>query len=152
MLLMASGTVIHLIVLPYADLTLLAANSALAIIANLLLSIWLFDEKIIWKYDLPGVILIIAGTLCIVLLANKKQEKYEGQAMMDLISHEKTIIFFIVVGLLVILTHFIIYAFKKALRTFETDADLHDHKTLQENADAGSKDLIFTEEKAVDGP
>ena len=42
MILMIFGTVIHLIALPYADMTLLAANSAIAIIANLLLSIWLF--------------------------------------------------------------------------------------------------------------
>lgn len=34
------------------------------------------------------------------------------------------VIFFIVVGLLVILTHFVLYAFKSSLRTFETDADL----------------------------
>lgn len=71
MILMATGTIIHLIALPYADLTLLAANSAFAIIANLLLSVWLFNEKIIWKYDAPGVLLIIAGSLCIVALANK---------------------------------------------------------------------------------
>lgn len=71
MILMAAGTIIHLIALPYADLTLLAANSAFAIIANLLLSVWLFNEKIIWKYDVPGVLLIIAGSLCIVALANK---------------------------------------------------------------------------------
>lgn len=71
MILMAAGTIIHLIALPYADLTLLAANSAFAIIANLLLSVWLFNEKIIWKYDVPGVLLIITGSLCIVALANK---------------------------------------------------------------------------------
>ena len=72
-LLMAIGTVIHLICLPYCDMTLLSANSTLAIIVNLMLSVWLFNEVFICKYDVPAMLLIIGGSAFIVLLANKKQ-------------------------------------------------------------------------------
>ena len=68
---MVSGVTVHLIALPYADLALLSANSSLAIMINLILSIWLFKEKFIPKYDLTATILIISGAFSIVLLANK---------------------------------------------------------------------------------
>ena len=74
-------------------------------------------------------VLIVSGTVCIILLANKQQEEYKGSDMLDLIGETKAIIFFIVVGLLNIITHFVVYFFQKSLRTFELDADLQDHKT-----------------------
>lgn len=145
MMLMMCGTVLHLILLPYADMTLLSANSSIAILANLFLSMWLFNEKFIMRYDLPALILIIGGTLCIILLANKQQEKYEGQALIDLIGETKAIIFFIIVGLFIIITHCVVYLFRKSLRNFETDADEYDQKARQENCD--NKLLVFPDQK-----
>lgn len=141
-LLLAVGTLIHLVVLPYADLTLLAANGAVAILANLLLSIWLFNERFIWKYDLTAMLLLIGGTLAIVFVANKKQATYEGQELLDLIGDTKAVVFFIVVALMILLTHCGVYAFKRALRAFESDADLHDHKTRQEQGE-DAPGLVF---------
>ena len=75
---MLSGIIIHIIALPYADMTLLAANASLAIIANLILSIYLFDEKWVWKFDCTAMALIIGGCCSIVLLSNKEQIEYDG--------------------------------------------------------------------------
>jgi len=69
---MTIGVSVHLIVLPYADLALLSANCSLAILINLVLSICLFNEKFIPKYDLTATIFIICGAFFIVLLANKE--------------------------------------------------------------------------------
>ena len=59
-------------------MTLLAANSSLAIIGNLILSIYLFDEKWVWKFDAPALTLIIGGCCSIVALSNKAEIKYDG--------------------------------------------------------------------------
>ena len=75
---MLTGITIHIFALPYADMTLLAANSSLAIIGNLILSMWLFDEKWVWKFDAPALALIIAGCCLIVSLSNKEEVKYDG--------------------------------------------------------------------------
>lgn len=69
---MITGVIIHVVALPYADMTLLAANSALAILGNFALSIWLFEEKMVLKYDIPALVCIIGGSLSIVSLSNKK--------------------------------------------------------------------------------
>ena len=72
-IMMMIGVAVHIIAVPYADLTLLAANSPLAIFANLFLSIWLFGEKWVWKYDFTALIFILTGCTVIVLLSNKSQ-------------------------------------------------------------------------------
>ena len=76
---MVCGVTIHIIALPYADMTLLAANASLAIIGNLILSIYLFEEKWVWKFDCTAMALIIGGCCSIVLLSNKEQIDYNGQ-------------------------------------------------------------------------
>ena len=83
MVMLGMGNIIHIIVLPYADITLLAANSPLAILMNLFLSIWLFGERWIWKYDMPAIVMIVSGTLIIVFLCNTKQQKYDGEKLLE---------------------------------------------------------------------
>jgi len=72
-LIMVSGVFVHLITLPYGDMTLFAANCSVAIIVNLVLAIWLFNEKFIWKIDLIAMMFIITGAFCIVALSNKEK-------------------------------------------------------------------------------
>ena len=67
----AIGLSIHILVLPYADISLLAANAPLAIIVNIFLSIHLFDEKFVFKYDCPAIFLICLGCFLAVFLAHK---------------------------------------------------------------------------------
>ena len=126
-IIMLSGITIHICALPYADMTLLAANSSLAIIGNLILSIYLFDEKWVTKYDLPALALIIGGCCSIVALSNKEEIKYNGQAMLDILLAFKAICFYAFVACFMIICHISMKIFEKALRTFETDADLFDH-------------------------
>ena len=59
-----------------------------------------------------------------------------------MIGDTKAVVFFILVALMILLTHCGVYAFKRALRTFESDADLHDHKTRQEQGEDASG-LVF---------
>ena len=70
-LMMAGGTIIHIIVLPYCDMTLLSANCTIAILINLILSIVVLKESFTLKYDLPAMALIISGTLGVILTSNK---------------------------------------------------------------------------------
>ena len=66
------GNFIHVLALPYADLILLSATSTLAILANLILSICIFEERFMWRYDLTAIVMIISGTMMIVFMANTK--------------------------------------------------------------------------------
>ena len=110
------GVVIHLVVIPYADLTLLAANASLAIIINMAFSMVLFDEKFVWRYDLPAMICIIGGSLSIVFLSNKKQENKSGQDYLDLLKGKIAITYYTVVGIGLTVTYFILRAYYSSLR------------------------------------
>ena len=61
-------------VLPFADLVLLASNSATAIIASSLLAICILGEKFVWKYDLTAIFLIIIGNTLTIVLSNKVRD------------------------------------------------------------------------------
>ena len=65
------SAMIHLSVLPYLDITLTSANSTLGIIIAMVLSLIILKERFIVKYDLPGLLFIIAGCTTIVINANK---------------------------------------------------------------------------------
>ena len=58
-------------VLPFADLVLLASNSATAIIGSSLLSICLLGERFLWKYDLTAMFFIILGCTLSIVQSNK---------------------------------------------------------------------------------
>ena len=75
---MCIGVLLHLAAIPYADLTLLSANSSMAIVLNIFLSITLFDEKFLCRYDLPAILLIISGSITIVLVSNKTKSEISG--------------------------------------------------------------------------
>ena len=142
---MVSGVSIHICALPYADMTLLAANSSLAIMGNLALSIWLFGEKWVWKYDAPALALIIAGCCSIVALSNKGEIEYNGSAMLDILLAWKAITFYCFVACFMVVCHITMKLFEKSLRTFETDADLADHKVRTEvNENPDPAQLVFT--------
>lgn len=146
---MVTGVIIHICALPYADMTLLAANCSLAIIANLFLSIYLFNEKWITKYDLPALVFIIGGCSSIVALANKEEIKYDGQAMLDILLAYKALGFYAFVVTFMILSHVMMKRFEKALRTFETDADLFDYNVRQEVNDNPDPALLVFPNKTM---
>ena len=140
---MVCGVTIHIIALPYADMTLLAANASLAIIGNLILSIYLFEEKWVWKFDCTAMALIIGGCCSIVLLSNKEQIDYNGQQLLDKLTAWPAIAFYLFVSVFMGVTCYVMYAFESALRTFESDAELHDHRLRVESGDQAESRLMM---------
>ena len=67
-----AGSLVHVIVMPYCPLVLLATNGATAIIMSALLAVWFLNERIEIGYDLPAFILISAGTITMIM-ASKEQ-------------------------------------------------------------------------------
>ena len=51
-----------LVALPFADITLLNANAATAVITGAFMSIVFLGERFQWKYDLIASILILVGS------------------------------------------------------------------------------------------
>ena len=68
---MATGAIVHICVLPFLDLTLIAGGACLGILAAMILAILVLGEPFNWRYDLPGLAFISAGCITIVLRANK---------------------------------------------------------------------------------
>lgn len=63
------GSIIHVVMLPFCPLVLLATNSATAIVMSSCLAVYFLDEKISWLYDSTAFILICGGTTAMVLLS-----------------------------------------------------------------------------------
>ena len=90
---MILGTLIHVMVLPFLDLTLIAVNAVVGIIFSVLLSICILGEQIVPKYDISGLIFISLGCSGIVIFANKAEQQFTGQQTIDLLTSAKTLIF-----------------------------------------------------------
>ena len=78
--------VLHLFILPFADLALLSTLAAIACVPNLILSVLILKEKFIPKYDIVAVALIMTGGLIIVLMANYEPIPYSAEKVKDLLS------------------------------------------------------------------
>lgn len=64
---------LHMGILPYIDLTLMACNASTAIVANMILSTKYLDEVFSWKYDFTALVLIVIGSSMIVLSAHTEK-------------------------------------------------------------------------------
>ena len=73
------GTLIHIAILPFLDLTLSACNATLGIIFAMILARTFLGERFIWQYDLVAIVFIAAGCITIVLNANKNEVIYTEQ-------------------------------------------------------------------------
>ena len=65
------GSIIHIFMLPFCPVVLLATNSATAIVISAMLAVYYLDERIVWRYDLLAFCLIAAGTIIICLLSRE---------------------------------------------------------------------------------
>lgn len=88
------GLLSHLCALPSADLVLLSANTATAILVNGLLAIYFLGEKFIFRYDLVAWFLIIAGNVLILLRSSKVERSYSPEEIVQILSSTKVIVFF----------------------------------------------------------
>ena len=68
------AAVLHVVALTYADLTLLAANAATCIIANVVISKNYLGEHFDHRFDTPGLFLIGVGCTMIIVLSNKEKQ------------------------------------------------------------------------------
>ena len=76
---MMISVIVHLCVLPFLDLTLVAGSACLGIIVAMILAILVLGERFNWKYDLPGLTFILVGCSTIVLNANKIGQTFSGE-------------------------------------------------------------------------
>ena len=76
LIMLGIGNVVHILVLPHCDISLIAANCALAVVVNVFLSILLLGETFRPKFDLSAILLMLVGSTAIVLSANKSKETY----------------------------------------------------------------------------
>ena len=67
------GTTVHVVVLPYIDLTLMGCNASFGIIAAMILSTTFLGEKFLWKYDFTAFVFISAGCTTVVLNAHTEE-------------------------------------------------------------------------------
>ena len=72
----AIGSALEVLILPYIDLVLLSITVALSIVFSNLLAVKFLGEKIVWKYDLLALLLVIGGCSAIMLLCNLKEKEY----------------------------------------------------------------------------
>ena len=101
-LLLATGSIINVCVLPFCDLVVYSSISALTILINNVLSVIILKEKIEWRYDLPALVLIIGGSLTIVFLSNYDETVYTPELINELLWSTTTLVCAIVALLLTI--------------------------------------------------
>lgn len=117
---------IHVMMLSYLDLTLLAAKQVIAIIAAVIFSVKLLDEVFVLRYDVPALLLISAGCIGIVLSANKTETNYTAEAVKALLIAPRTI-FFLGFCLICIIVSVTVLAFVlRRLRQFEKDVESYE--------------------------
>ena len=123
---MITASCIHVVVLPYLDLTLMACNASTAIICNLILSKKYLGETFVCKYDCTALILICTGCSTIVLNAHTSPVKYDEEAVLDVLSSARAICFF-GFGLIYFFSMIcLIKCYLAKLRLFESDVDYFD--------------------------
>ena len=88
------GSFWHVLVLPFCDVVLLSTNTATGIVMSTFLSIKYLDEKPVYKYDIPSVVLIVTGCIIIVLLSSYDDKTFTSQEIIDLLTMPGTIFFF----------------------------------------------------------
>ena len=80
--------------------------SALGILINYGLALVFLDEKIVWRYDLPAIILILGGSLAIIWLSDYSETVYKPDLIRELLWSTKTLVCAIIALILTLLTCF----------------------------------------------
>lgn len=123
-----TATLTHLAVLPYADLTLLSVNAITGIVWALILSIFFLNERLIVKYDIPALILIVGGCLTIVLLSNKEMVDFDADTITAMLFSVKTLAYLSFCCVIIVIDYVVLNYVLKLLRDFELDATKYDQK------------------------
>ena len=90
---MATGSFIHVAVLPFADLVILSTGSAIATVLNTIMAVFYLGEKSLLTYDIPAFTMIVGGSLAIVGLSDYSETTYTPDSIKGLMSSAGTMIF-----------------------------------------------------------
>lgn len=118
--------VVQSAMLPFIDLTLVACNCATAILANLVLSVWILGEPFVWQYDVTAILIIVSGTLTIAIQSNTEQRNFSGEEIKDLLLSLQTVIYCGLGVVLFVADRFVLRGALAQLRKFEEDAQAFD--------------------------
>ena len=67
------GNIVHVAVMPFCPLVLLATNDATAILMSAILAVWFLNERIVWRYYILAFMLILSGTVAMVIITKEKE-------------------------------------------------------------------------------
>jgi len=90
----ASILIFLLAISPFADIVLLSANSATAIVVQVILALVFLNEVFICKFDLPALLLILLGSWLIIHTANFSDVELTVSIIKDNLCSFKSIVFF----------------------------------------------------------
>lgn len=82
-------------VLPFADIVLLASSTGLAMIFSSLLSIFILGETFICKYDLTAMVLIAVGCTLLVLQSHIQHVDLNYAKVKELLISKKAVAHFV---------------------------------------------------------
>ena len=89
------SSVIHVCMLPFLPLILMAMNSATAIIIGAMLAVAFLKERILWLYDLSAFVFISAGCTGIVLLSKSSEIAMTTDIVVDQLTQISAIMFLV---------------------------------------------------------
>ena len=64
---------------------MISTTVGIAILFNNIVAMWWLGEKIVYKYDVPAFILIVAGSTAIVILSVEGAEDYTPEKIKELL-------------------------------------------------------------------
>ena len=123
------GTIVHVFVLPFLDLTLIAVNAVVGIVFTVLLSMTVLGEELVPKYDISGLICICIGCTGIVVFANKEEQDFTSAETIALMRNWRTIILVISSMTLFFANHLVILKLNNKLRDFEQNVESFEKRT-----------------------
>ena len=117
-----AAAIVHMIALPFADMTLLSTTQATAIIAGVLLSIYWLGESFSYTYDLPALIMMLGGMTALILLANKTVSEFTHKELKALMVGKQAQIYYAIMVLAFLMTVILYCCVMRQLKAFETKA------------------------------
>ena len=122
-LLILTGILVQLAVLPYADLVLISTNSISAIAFNTLLSVKCLGEKFVCKYDLPAFLFMGAGAITIVMLASTTEKVFNREMIVDILTSNRSLYFGAGTLITIALTIIFLEIFDDQVERFQQDLE-----------------------------
>ena len=80
-------------------------------------------EKSVPKYDITAVLCVAAGTLIIILLSNKEQQKFTVTGILELLLAFRSVVYFLATIVAMISVKIVTPRLLKKLRLFEEDCE-----------------------------